>query len=376
MPPAGSPGRRRPGAPSVEAFGWADRQLVPRAAEREPGRIRSTFTPVSGEQQVKYKILLVLAVPVVLLGAAGPAVAQESVAQESAGAAEPASASISASDAQAYLGYWMLTAKLGERETKMGLELSTDREGGNPEALAGRLVSFFGEMTAENFRRVEDRLAFDLASGVGRFEVEIAVDDDEIDGRFADTGGQISADFTGKKSDRLSFELFLVPDNETRIRRGEEMVRLRFARPKAGGRDFEQIATLEPGQVVQFLEFGAIKLTTDFDLEFGDLAVETENVAANYPGVYSLWLKRTEDGWSLAFNHKPDVWGTQYDPSADLGEAPLVLETAAEESERLTAKLEEPAEGESEGTLELVWGPHRWHTSFRILPPDQAAGSR
>lgn len=266
-------------------------------------------------------------------------------------------------EAQAFLGYWMLSAKLGERDAKMGLVLETNRDEGDPTGVAGSLVSGFGEMEASNFRRRGDRLVFDLSSGIGEFMVEIGVDDDTIEGTFGDEAGTLTADFTGLKSDRAAFEVFLIPDNETRITRGDQMVRLRFAQPAADSADFHQLEALRPGDVVRFLEFAAIKLTTDFDLVFGDLEVDTENVAEDYAGVYSLWLKRTTDGWNLVFNHKPDVWGTQHNPDGDLGEVPLSLSEAPEPSEQLTARLEE---GEGGAMLHLTWGPHHWSTPFRI----------
>lgn len=304
------------------------------------------------------------------------------LAQVPEAAATPAAASssddgagtVSASDAQAYLGYWELSAKLGESETKMGLVLETDREGGNPESLSGRLVSPFGEMTADRFRKTGDKLGFDLSSNLGKFLVEIEVDDDQISGVFGDEGGSLTAGFSGHKSDRLAFQRFMAPENEARIQKGDQMVRLRFARPGVESVDFAQIGSLEPGQVVRFLEYGAIKLMTDFALQFGDLLVDTENVAEDYPGVYSLWLKRTEDGWSLVFNHKPDVWGTQYDSGADLGEVPLSHSEAShaeasQSSPRLVAALEE---NESGARLSMSWGPHQWQTPFEIV--DEASG--
>ncbi len=287
------------------------------------------------------------------------------LAQQPAGEAqEPAPAvgegsTLTTTEAQSFLGYWMLTARLGERDTKMGLILR-----GEGTLLTGRLVSGFGEMTGENFRRAEERLQFDLVSGLGRFGVEVWREGSGLKGRFADESGSISADLSGTETDRVALERFMIPANETRITRGEQMVRLRFATPRAEGRDFEQIETLEPGSVVRFLEFPVTKLMTDLNLQFGELVVPIENITDDYPGVYGLWLKRTEAGWNLVFNHKADVWGTQYDSEADHGEVPLVLTTAAEPSEQLVAELDEGDDGR---LLRLIWGPHAWSVPFQIL---------
>lgn len=280
---------------------------------------------------------------------------------------------VSAIDAQAYLGYWLLTVRLGQNAQKFGLQL--EDHGVDGDELSGKLVSGFGEMTAEKFALVDGTLGFDLASDVGRFRVEIQVEDDALRGVFGDTAGAMRAEFTGERTDRLGFARFLVPDNESRIARGEHMVRLRFVSPAADGPDFAQIASAKPGDVVRFLDEMAIKLTTDLPLVFGSLRVPTENVAAGYPGVYSLWLKRTTEGWNLVFNHKPDVWGTQHRPSADLGEIALEHQPAEQPSERLRGSLEETAAAEGDAVLRLTWGPHTWSARFRIEPATKRAPS-
>jgi hypothetical protein len=280
---------------------------------------------------------------------------------------------VSAIDAQAYLGYWLLTVKLGQNTQKFGLQL--DDHGAEGDELSGKLVSGFGEMTAEKFALVDGALGFDLASDVGRFRVEIQIEDDDLRGVFGDTAGAMRAEFTGERTDRLGFARFLVPDNESRMARGERMVRLRFVSPAADGPDFAQIASAKPGEVVRFVDEMAIKLTTDLPLVFGSLRVPTENVAAGYPGVYSLWLKRTTEGWNLVFNHKPDVWGTQHRPIADLGEVALELQPAEQPSERLRGSIEETAAGQGEAVLRLIWGPHTWSARFRIEPSTQSAPS-
>ncbi|MDX1382594.1 MAG: hypothetical protein R3190_03065, partial [Thermoanaerobaculia bacterium] len=230
-------------------------------------------------------------------------------------AAEPQSAEggVSASEIGPFLGYWMLEMKFGDNDVRMGLII--DRVPDETGAEAKVVSSFFGELTGTNLRMEGDVFSFDLNGPFGQIDVDTQIAaKNELVGHLADDQGRLDADFKGSLSDRQAFLRFTTPENETRIQRGDRMVRLRFAMPPAGERDFQQIEGLEPGQVVQFLEHAVIKLTTELDLAFGDLSIRTENVAADYPGVYGLWLKRTADGWSLVFNSKADVWGTQYDP--------------------------------------------------------------
>ena len=44
------------------------------------------------------------------------------------------------------------------------------------------------------------------------------------------------------------------------------------------------------------------------------------------PGKYSLWALPTQTGWTLMINSKADVWGTEYDPSADLHKEKFTVE--------------------------------------------------
>ena len=105
-------------------------------------------------------------------------------------------------------------------------------------------------------RKDGDTFSFDLNAAFGQISVQAVIAGrNEISGHLSDDQGRISADFIGTLSDRAAFLRFTTPENETRIQGdGDRMVRLRFARPPAGERDFEQIASLQSGEVVRFLE--------------------------------------------------------------------------------------------------------------------------
>ena len=108
-----------------------------------------------------------------------------------------------------------------------------------------------------------------------------------------------------------------------------------------------------------------MKLWTDVDLLFGEFVVKQGNMAEDYPGVYSLWLKKAGDGWRMAVNSLPDVWGTMYDPKADIGEIPLHYDTQDASNERLTVTLTEDGDG---ADLKLAWGTHIWTAKVRRTP--------
>lgn len=137
-------------------------------------------------------------------------------------------------------------------------------------------------------------------------------------------------------------------------------------------RTFEELASSgEPG-IVQFQAVAAIKLRTEAKLRFRSpdgktVEVGPGNVADGYPGLYSLWLERTESGdWLLHFNHEADAWGTMYDPAKNAGTA--ALGHRVDENTKSALKIEIEERGDKGGPngwkLELAWGGHRWTSYF------------
>ena len=84
--------------------------------------------------------------------------------------------------------------------------------------------------------------------------------------------------------------------------------------------DYQALESVSVGDIVITTSAAAMKLRSEADLRFGDVTVRTGNVAENFPGTYSVFLKRTGDGWALVFNNEADIWGTQRDPAHDASE--------------------------------------------------------
>jgi hypothetical protein len=135
----------------------------------------------------------------------------------------------------------------------------------------------------------------------------------------------------------------------------------------ADGPDAESMAALADGEVLELTRSMALKLKTEVELRFPGVTARAENVSPGYPGVYSLWLRRRADGWSLLFNREPDIWGTMRDPAADLGETPVAHRRvgAAAAKPTLEATLEATNGG---GQLTIAWGSDRFTADFDAGP--------
>lgn len=146
---------------------------------------------------------------------------------------------------------------------------------------------------------------------------------------------------------------------------GEAEVSLMAGHLASDGVDCLAIADMKTGDVLLMTEGVAMKLKTDATLQFGDLTVKKENVAPNYPGVYSVWLKKTAGGWTAAFNEKPDLWGTMYKPDHDIGSVPAAYSTLEEPTEKITLKVVD--DGGNKGKIQIDWGTHRWTLPFTVV---------
>jgi len=155
--------------------------------------------------------------------------------------------------------------------------------------------------------------------------------------------------------------------NIAKLSFGERDVIVQYSDWAAEGPDYEQIDGLQTGEILEATLNAALKLKTDTNLKAGntDVVLKTENVAKDYPGVYSMWIRKTEDGWSLIFNEKADVWGTMHDPESDVGEIPLGYNDTEEPNEMMVITLEERDGG---AMLRIHWGKHQWMTALEPIP--------
>lgn len=127
------------------------------------------------------------------------------------------------------------------------------------------------------------------------------------------------------------------------FQRGDYSISLIVTNLPVLDRDYEKVSELQTGQLLKLERATAIKLRTEVPLRFGSTEIPIWNVAENYPGVYSLWLQKVDDGWHLVFNDEADAWGTQHNPAADRAEIPIAyrrMETDGEPTVELNGAIE------------------------------------
>lgn len=291
---------------------------------------------------------------------------------------------LSAADARGFLGEWVLKINSPRGEGTGALTIKdvegkavaefTMREGRDPQKIT-------------QIKKVDGGLemAYEANFQGQSFEMQIVVqrDGEGVKGTLGDLNGQFSMDFTGtnktpavagdapsrvRESDSSAGDATTPPRrrrrrgfNEAKIQFGEKEVSFRYGTVTTEDPGYAEVGAAKSGDVLRYTTGFAIKLKTDAALRFGDATIETENVAKDYPGVYGVWLKKVDGGWSLVFNERADVWGTQYDSVADVAEVAAKYSKNEDASQNLTVKIEERSDG---GVLTLAWGEHLWTIEF------------
>jgi hypothetical protein len=81
-------------------------------------------------------------------------------------------------------------------------------------------------------------------------------------------------------------------------------------------------------------------------------------------GMYTLWTVPRADGADIIVNRQTGQWGTEYNPSMNLGRATLGTELASQSVEKFTFSII-PADSKH-GTLVLEWGTFKWSAPITV----------
>ena len=122
-----------------------------------------------------------------------------------------------------------------------------------------------------------------------------------------------------------------------------KMVTVDYGRPSLKGRDM--LGQAAPGMVWRLGSEGATTIMTEGDLMIGP------NMAP--AGSYSLFARKTAEGWDLLVNSETGQSGLAHDPDKDLFTAPLKVAETDDSAEMFTITL--MADGMN-GSMKMQWG--------------------
>ena len=173
--------------------------------------------------------------------------------------------------------------------------------------------------------------------------------------RTADSDAEATAAARRERFRRLRY------GNLAELELNGKQLRISYPDLLADSDDYRVFEALAAGEVASWTSGRAVKLLSHASLSFDGIVVPYGNVSPDYPGVYSLWPKRTADGWSLVFNGEADIWGSQRNPAADAVEVPLEHSAADEPAEKLTIEFLEIEPG---AVLRIAWGDRQFLAAF------------
>ena len=152
--------------------------------------------------------------------------------------------------------------------------------------------------------------------------------------------------------------------NRSTSHSGPSRMTIDYGQPHARGRTI--FGGLVPyGDVWRLGANWATSLTLDVNVRIGDLDIPR--------GLYTLFLLPREDGAELIVNRQTRQWGTDYDPSLDLGRTPLRRRSLPETLHSLVVTLEPKFPQEAgelpAGALRITWGEVEFDTEWRVIWP-------
>jgi len=137
------------------------------------------------------------------------------------------------------------------------------------------------------------------------------------------------------------------------LKAGPGAITLDYGRPSLKGRDM--LTQLKEGDSWRMGRNEATVLTTPVDLAFGKTRIAK--------GAYSLFLKRTGDGFQLVFNSQTGQWGTEHDATKDVAGVAMTKADLPAPVETFTMALPAAPNG---GAVELSWGAMKLTAPFEI----------
>ncbi|MEE2776950.1 MAG: DUF2911 domain-containing protein [Acidobacteriota bacterium] len=289
---------------------------------------------------------------------------------------------LSKADAEPYLGTWTLSADFNGNPINMTLEIALIED--EVKAAMRAIISPQPQLIDEVAKAemgIDLAWEADLGGNAMRVHIKAVLEDDKLIGTFGDESGFFTAEFTGEREAEAAdivlaaaaaaAEKDSAPQTSRRFggttvasyKFGDAEVSVAFGKLELESVDHRAFVDTAAGSVYSFPGSRCFKLQTEAELHFGDTVVAAHNFGPDYPGTYSLWLKKSKDGWSLVFNEEADVWGTMHNPGADVGEVALEIASLDQAANELTFEV---VAGASGGRIKVAWGETEWSAPFRI----------
>lgn len=288
------------------------------------------------------------------------------VAAIPAAAVEVVPSDLDSSEVPSFLGKWLVTIDFNGREMNVILDVKdVDGKVGATLDSARQAEPQVIDTISKTDEGVD--FNFEMKFGDQGFPMTIHAKlggDDTLAGNIADANNLFNSTFKAIRDFGASIEGERPNPTDTRANFDGKWLRITFSDLGADSEDYQRLMDAKDGEVFHFVGGRATKLFTDANLAFGDTIVKTENMAKDYPGVYSLWLKKVGDGWHLVFNEEPDIWGTQHNPEADVAEIPLTVGTIDEPQDAFVIQLEK--EGDQGAVLRVAWGTNEWKANLSV----------
>lgn len=144
------------------------------------------------------------------------------------------------------------------------------------------------------------------------------------------------------------------PPEQTTINLGGHAVTIKYSAPYAKGRKIWG-GLVPDGKEWRLGANEATSLSTDADLEIGDLKVPKGN--------YTLYMFADEGQSLLIVNKQTGQWGTEYDQAQDLGRVKLTRGAESQNVEQLAIKLEPNA---GAAALKIEWEKTQFSVPVRL----------
>ncbi len=277
----------------------------------------------------------------------------------------PRATGLGTAEAERFVGSWILTFDALGQQRQLGL-IVADVDG-----LLGATLDSADQpepRALDTIVKLPDGVDFQFEMPFGdqrlTMHLELVESAGQITGTLREANNLFSTRVTGERGELAVDEGKRGSRTDSRVvLAGDKKVSVTFGNLSMNGEDYAKLANVKEGQVFRFVGSRATKLFTDADLAFGSTIIKSANVSPDYPGVYSLWLKRTGDAWALVVNSQPDIWGTQHEPAHDVAEIPLQATESDTRQEEFLITLE--ANGDS-GTMRLAWGGTAWTAAFSL----------